>query len=134
MIDWDKHDKIVDDKYMLIKCAIVGANLRRERQKRGYSTEDLAEFLDLSTSYIGLLERGLRCPSLKCIFKMCDLFNLNPDKLLLEGKATKTLAERTAARNYRTEATALIKDFSSDDLPFVISFLKPLLLKFSNKK
>ena len=58
-------------------------NLRYERKKRHFTMEYLAEITDLSISYIGLLERKDKTPSLETLVKLCNVFNLTPDDLLL---------------------------------------------------
>ncbi len=39
---------------------IFGDNLRKERQKRGISQQELANIADLHRTYIGMVERGER--------------------------------------------------------------------------
>ena len=134
MNDFDFDGGIVSDEYITQKCSVIGGNIRKERLKRSYSIEEIAFFVGLSPSYMGLLERGLRCPSLRCIFKICDLFNIPPDKLLLEPKQGKTISEKSPARATRAEAVELVKSFSKEDIPFISSILRSLLAKFYGKK
>lgn len=82
----DTESDIGSDDYMLQKCKIIGKNIRIERKMHNLSTEELARRLDLSASYIGLLERGIRCPSLKCLFKICDIFDISIEDLIRERK------------------------------------------------
>jgi predicted transcriptional regulator len=49
---------------MRAKCRVIGKNLRENRLLRKLTTEEIAERLELSVPYVGLLERGDRCPSL----------------------------------------------------------------------
>jgi transcriptional regulator with XRE-family HTH domain len=70
------------DGFLIEKCRIIGENVRAERRKRRFSIEDLANYIDLSPSYVGLLERGDRCPSLKSLFRLCELFQCEPNDLL----------------------------------------------------
>ena len=70
------------DGFLIDKCKTIGENVRIERRKRKFSIEDLANYIDLSSSYVGLLERGDRCPSLKSLFRLCELFQCEPNDLL----------------------------------------------------
>lgn len=40
-------------------------NLKKIRESKGYTQEQLAEKLDISTRYIQLLESNKRCPNVK---------------------------------------------------------------------
>lgn len=61
-----------------------GPNLRRWRDKRGYSQEKLAQLADLHRTEIGLLERGEREPKLGIITKLAGALGVAPD-VLFEG-------------------------------------------------
>lgn len=61
-----------------------GPNLRRWRDKRGYSQERLAQLADLHRTEIGLLERGQREPKLGIITKLAGALGVPPN-VLFEG-------------------------------------------------
>ena len=44
---------------------ILGKNVKYYRYRKKYTQEQLAEILDVSTNYIGRLERGQHSPSLE---------------------------------------------------------------------
>ncbi|MCX7720256.1 MAG: helix-turn-helix domain-containing protein [Dictyoglomus thermophilum] len=54
----------------------VGKRIRETRKKRNMKLEDLAEKTGLSLSYISLIERGLKNPSLKALERIAKAFNL----------------------------------------------------------
>jgi transcriptional regulator with XRE-family HTH domain len=58
-----------------------GPNLRRWRNKRGYSQEKLAQLADLHRTEIGLLERGEREPKLGIITKLAGALDIPPNSL-----------------------------------------------------
>ena len=58
--------------------------LRAEREKKKLSQEKLAELCDLDRTYISLLERGLRQPTLTTIFRLSKSLNITPSELILE--------------------------------------------------
>lgn len=59
-----------------------GKNLKKYRLKGKRSQEQIALAGNTSTTHIGELERGERCPSLDTIFKLSKILNVTPAKLL----------------------------------------------------
>jgi transcriptional regulator with XRE-family HTH domain len=51
--------------------------LKKNRLKLGYSQEELADRCSLDRTYISLLERGLRKPTLKVIFEISKVLDLH---------------------------------------------------------
>jgi transcriptional regulator with XRE-family HTH domain len=50
----------------------LGGNIKKLREKRRWSQEELAEKADIHVSYVGQIERGMRYPSLKILFRLSD--------------------------------------------------------------
>jgi transcriptional regulator with XRE-family HTH domain len=65
---------------MLFK--IFGQVLRELREDKKLSQEKLAEFCDLDRTYISLLERGLRQPTLTTIFSLSKALDIKPSKMI----------------------------------------------------
>lgn len=63
---------------------VVGRNLRRYRQERGYSQEAFAEVMGVHRTYMGGVERGERNLTLQTLEKMADILNVEPLSLLTE--------------------------------------------------
>jgi len=63
----------------------LGQAVRRARSARGWSQAKLAEEVDVSTDYIGLLERGERLPSFTVVVQLADRFGVTLGSLLAEG-------------------------------------------------
>jgi transcriptional regulator with XRE-family HTH domain len=59
-----------------------GKKLQKLRTDRNLSQEKLAEIGGFDRTYISLLERGVRNPSLVNIFRLAKALNITPDKLL----------------------------------------------------
>lgn len=66
--------------------AAFGQVLREYRQGADLSQEALALECDLDRTFISLLERGLRQPTLKTLFKICNVLNASPAEFV--GKVT----------------------------------------------
>ncbi|MDD2668799.1 MULTISPECIES: helix-turn-helix transcriptional regulator [Zoogloea] len=59
-----------------------GALVRRLREERDWSQEQLAEYADLNRTYIGDVERGRAMPSLLTIGKLAFALGLRPSALI----------------------------------------------------
>ena len=62
--------------------AVFGKVLREMREINNISQEKLAEYCDLDRTYISLLERGLRQPTITTIFKLSKALNISPSALI----------------------------------------------------
>ena len=69
--------KTREDKVHLDK--IIGRNIRAEREARGISRDELAELLDLTTSHMGLIERGERGATAVTLSKLTRVFDVPID-------------------------------------------------------
>ena len=61
-----------------------GKELRQLRTSRGFSQEKLALECGLDRTFISLLERGMRQPSLTTIFLLADALDSRPSTLLAQ--------------------------------------------------
>ncbi|GAB6450726.1 helix-turn-helix transcriptional regulator [Bacillus cereus] len=61
-----------------------GTILKKHRKLNGLSQEQLAFLCDLDRTYIGLLERSQRQPSLKTIFRIANELNISASDLIRE--------------------------------------------------
>lgn len=61
---------------------IFGSVLKNLRLESGYSQEKLALDCELDRTYISMLERGKRQPTLKTIFTLCDKLNCSPSEMV----------------------------------------------------
>ena len=57
------------------------------REQADLTQEHLAEQVDLHGSYVGLIERGKKAPSLSTLKKIADFFNLAIPDLLVTNEA-----------------------------------------------
>ncbi|TNJ62606.1 helix-turn-helix transcriptional regulator [Paenibacillus hemerocallicola] len=70
---------------------VFGQQLRKIREERKLSQEELAFLAKLDRTYISLLERGKRRPTLNTIFALAGQLNISPSELvrLVEEKVEK---------------------------------------------
>ena len=66
----------------------IGKNIRECRIAKGLRQEDLAEKTDLSSVYVGMLERGEKTASLETLVKIANALEVSSDILLKEVLVT----------------------------------------------
>lgn len=62
--------------------ALVGKNIRRHRNRRGWSQEQLAEESGLHRTYVGSVERGERNIAVRNIFAVAEALGVDARVLL----------------------------------------------------
>ena len=68
------------DKEELLKQ--LGRNIKAERTRKGYSQDSFAEFLNVSRTYIGKIERGEQNMSIAKILVLATALNVHINDLL----------------------------------------------------
>lgn len=61
-----------------------GEALKRHRKLKRYTQEELAIEADLDRTYISMLERGLRKPSLEVAMKLAKVLKINSTQMVEE--------------------------------------------------
>jgi transcriptional regulator with XRE-family HTH domain len=62
--------------------ARLGARLRAQREALGFTQAKLAEKAGVSPNYIGVLERGLKLPTLDTLVLLAKALDMSPAELL----------------------------------------------------
>jgi len=60
----------------------LGARIREERLKKGWTIEKLAEYMDLSPSFLGSVERGEKALSIEKLYRASEIFGVTTDSLI----------------------------------------------------
>ena len=93
---------------------ILGENIRRERERAGYTQERLSEMIDMSTQNLSTVERGMAGVSLKMLRRICEALKVSADDLLFgqweksDGEALIRKLERLDARQMRIVQEVLL--------------------------
>ena len=65
-----------------MKHDTIGKNIRKFREIKKLRQEDLAEKTDLTTNYIGMIERGEKIPSLETFINILNSLGVSADMVL----------------------------------------------------
>lgn len=62
----------------------IGLNIHDARLKKSWRQEDLAEKVNKSVSYIGMIERGERVPKLETFINIINVLGVSADEILCD--------------------------------------------------
>lgn len=63
----------------------VARNLRRLRQAKGLSQEELADRADINRNYVGMLEREQHAATIDMLEKLADVLETDPAEFFRRG-------------------------------------------------
>ncbi|QQG36722.1 MAG: helix-turn-helix transcriptional regulator [Micavibrio aeruginosavorus] len=63
-----------------------GQNVRKLRERKGWSQEDLSEYSGLHRTYISGIERGVRNPTIDIVQRVAVALGCRPSDLLKEER------------------------------------------------
>lgn len=104
-----------------MKMTEIGRRIRSARNAAGYTIEQLAEITDISPSYMSMIERGNRMPSLDNFVALANALHVSADQLI--GDALKYgYKGRASALSERFDAMAPTdRDKMLDIIEFILS-------------
>lgn len=103
---------------------ILGENIKREREKAGYTQERFSEIIDMTPNNLSAVERGVAGVSLKMLRRICEALKVSADDLLF-GQREKSDGEYLAQKLERLDAR---------QMRIVLEVLSALLEAFALKK
>lgn len=62
----------------------IGGNIRKYRKAQMLRQQDLAEMVDVSVNYIGMIERGEKLPSLETLIAIINALKVSADMILAD--------------------------------------------------
>lgn len=106
---------------------IMGENIRNERLARNMSIDELAELLELTPGFVGLIERGRRGATAYTLYKLSDIFAMQVDELFSSPEDNSLrVAEQSSnpAKVKRSKINSMLYDLKEVELDFVITMIK----------
>ena len=105
----------------------IGQRIKSERVKKNMKVEELALILNVSESFIRLIERGERGTSIQLLLQICNVFDLNIGDFF--SKKVLTLNERkenAERQNLLNVINNLLRIMDMTQLNFILEMLKNL--------
>jgi transcriptional regulator with XRE-family HTH domain len=110
---------------------IIGKNIRAIRESRGFTTEMLSEILGISSSFLGLIERGQRGTTAHNLYKISEAFSMSIDDIVSINEYDHCINDDNPIKEKREQINSYLYNFNLDELYFIFKFLK-LLSSFKN--
>ena len=119
----------------------IGPKIKKERKARGYSQSELSKKLDISPSYLNLLESGQRRLTALLLIKVGNELGLSPEDILQQANKKILSDMREVLKKKIFESFSIsnqeINDFTNSNLKIAKAFIalnKEYELLNQNKK
>ncbi len=118
------------------KLTYIGQNIRDARTSKGLNIDELAEHIDVSESFLGLVERGNSGISVENVINIAKVLNISTDDILVKKHDTQEepIQEKHSQKKppNRDTLIALINGSDDLDVDYLLNFYR--LYKLHNKK
>ncbi|MDE6918048.1 MAG: helix-turn-helix domain-containing protein [Lachnospiraceae bacterium] len=104
---------------------LLGKRIREERVRIGLTQEQIAESINVSTTYIGFIERGERSVTLEKLILLAECFHVPIDSLLHEIPDDGPQAKENQLQSVWSRA-------SNDDKDLILSIAEVIVSKSQN--
>ncbi|EKQ54379.1 MAG: putative transcription factor, MBF1 like protein [Clostridium sp. Maddingley MBC34-26] len=105
----------------------IGQRIRNERAKLNLNREKFAEILELSTNFVGQIERGEKKMSLDTLVKISDCLHISLD-FLIRGK------DISPDKTDTNKLHMLINKCSQHEISLITDVIKAMLPHLKNDK
>ncbi len=72
----------------------LGRRLRTLREAKGWSQEELADQCGIHRTYVSQLERGLKSPTIRLLWSICDCLSVKPSEYIAQIESALEEAKR----------------------------------------
>ncbi len=100
---------------------LVGTNIKREREKAGYTQDQFSELLGIGSKSLSSIERGVVGVSLTTLLKICEILHISANVILLEQ----------SQKNNTDSIVAQLEKLSPEQFDIASDVITSLLKAFS---
>lgn len=91
--------------------SIVGQNIKREREKAGYTQERFSELIGIGPKSLSAIERGTVGVSLSLLLRVCAILGISTDDILLPDRSKNDVADLSERlQNLPQDQFTLVRD------------------------
>ena len=80
----DERYQCADWRYATRGIFTIGSRIKAAREKKKLTQEELAALLDMSTTHISVIERGVKPPKLETFIRIANVLGVSSDYLLMD--------------------------------------------------
>lgn len=91
----------------------IGDHIRRLRESKGWTQQELGKRLGKKTSTISAYETNAKLPSAECLIEMAELFGISLDTLIY-GENAELLSVRSLSQEQKGLVSALAEYFGTE--------------------
>lgn len=107
---------------MALDYNIIGQRIKKARQNKHLTQEDLAEKLDVSVAFLSRIERGSSHINLKRLNQICDILNITEGQILNGSSGN--------SKDYlNAEFSELLKSSSSEEQKLIYKIAQVIVNK-----
>ena len=89
---------------------IIGVNLKRARQARGFSLDEVSSLTSVSKSMLSDIERGRKCPTVAVLYKICEGIHVSfPSLLKAPDKIVEVVKDQPLVHRGKVDYQPLFK-------------------------
>lgn len=101
----------------------IGKRIRDQRLKNKLTIEKLCELLDVSPSFIGLVERGTSGISIEKLCRLSEIFHVSTD-YLIKGIQDVDASPQQQNNSALDALNAYLYNSTEDEILFILSLIK----------
>ena len=98
----------------------IGINIKKQRKFKNFTQEYLAKATNLTPTYIGMIERGEKIPSLEAFIAILNALELPADKALANVLNTGYILRSSVLSNRLLSVSDSDREYISDILSILI--------------
>lgn len=99
----------------------IGTNIRKYRRAKNLTQDQLAKMTDLTPTYIGLIERGRKIPSLEVFVTILNALEISSDKVLANVLNTGYILRSSVLSHRLMAVSSSDREYINDILTTLIS-------------
>ncbi len=111
----------------MIDKSAIGKIIKKLRKEKGFTQEQFAEKINLSTNYLSKVERGMNTPNVETFLKMAEILDFTLEDFGINQKNKESIDTE------KEELLKLILSSSSKDIYIYTQFIKTINETFLNK-